>query len=103
LEQVCDGWNLVQEIAAPAFDAMIRQAGWHFMWLQGACCRRGFGRSTDKATHRALSRALDGIVKRFNGAKLERVEVKRSPGFHGAKVTLQPCQIQQQTSLEGSA
>jgi hypothetical protein len=100
LETVGGNWNFVQEIAAPVFDTMIRQAGWHFMWMQGSCCRRGFGLTQEEATHRALSRALKGIVRRFNGAELNAVEVRKYPGFQGARVTLQPRQIQQQTSLE---
>ncbi len=103
LESVGDDWNLVQEIASPVFDTMIRQAGWHFVWLLDSCCRRGFGRSPEEASRRALSRALKGIVRRFNGAELDSVEVRKYPGFYGAKVTLQPRQIQEQASLEVSA
>ena len=65
--------------------------------------RRGFGRSPEEAPRRALSRALKGILRRFNGAELDSVEVRKYPGFYGAKVTLQSRQIQQQASLEVSA
>jgi hypothetical protein len=103
MEPVSDNWNLVREIAAPAFDTMIRQAGWHFMWMVGSHTRRGFAFTREAATHRALSRALKGILRRFNGAELDTVEVTKYPGFHVAKVTLQSRQIQHQTSLQIAA
>lgn len=36
-------WSIVEEIPALVFDPLVRQAGWHFMWLQEACSLRGFG------------------------------------------------------------
>jgi len=99
-EPVGAHWMLVEDLAAPVFDTMIRQAGWHFMWMQDSCARRGFGSSRDSATAHALTRALNGIAKRFNAAELNSVQVARYLGFHVATVTLQPRQIQQQTSLD---
>src|SRR5579863_644085 len=32
-EPIGDGWSRVEEIAAPVFDTMVRQAGWHFVWV----------------------------------------------------------------------
>ena len=61
LKVVGDNWNLVEEITAPVFDTMIRQAGWHFTWMQGPCSRRGFAFTQEAATLRALARALRGI------------------------------------------
>jgi hypothetical protein len=81
LREPCgDNWTLVEEITAPVFDTMIRQAGWHFMWMQ--------------------ARALKGVARRFNAAELDSVQVTKYPGFHVAKVTLQPRHIQQHTSLD---
>ncbi|MDE3162967.1 MAG: hypothetical protein KGL64_06880 [Acidobacteriota bacterium] len=101
-EPVGAHWMLVEDLAAPVFDTMIRQAGWHFMWIQDSCVRRGFGSSRESATARALTRALDGIARRFNAAELDSVQVANYPGFHMATVTLQARQIQQQTSLDRS-
>jgi hypothetical protein len=93
-------WMLVEDLAAPVFDTMIRQAGWHFIWIRGSCIRRGYGGSSDSAAAHALARALNGIAKRFNAAELDSVRVARYPGFHIATVTLQPRKIQQHTSLD---
>ena len=98
-EHFGDNWTLVEEITAPVFDTMIRQAGWHFMWMQG-CSRRGLGLTPEEATQRALARALKGVARRFNAAELDSVQVTKYPGFHVAKVTLQPRHIQQHTSLD---
>jgi hypothetical protein len=93
-------WSLVKEILAPVFDTMIRQAGWHFMCVQSSCSRRGFGRTQEQATQRALACSLRGVSRRFNGAELEAVQVTKYPGFHIANVTLQPRRIQQHTSFD---
>jgi hypothetical protein len=82
------------------FDTMVRQAGWHFMWLQGASSRRGFGATQDAAMGRALVRALGGISRRFNAAELDSVRVKKYLGFYIANVTVQPRHIQENASLE---
>lgn len=95
-----DDWTLIEEITAPVFDTMIRQAGWHFMWMQGSCSRRGLGSTQEEATHRALVRALKGLTRRFNAAKLDSVQITKYPGFQIANVTMQPRQIQQHTSLD---
>jgi hypothetical protein len=101
LREPCgDHWTHLEEIAAPVFDTMIRQAGWHFMWLQGSCTRKGFGFTAEKATGRALARALNGVTKRFNAAELDSVQVTKYPGFHIANVTMHSRQIQQYTLLE---
>ena len=91
-------WGRVEELAAPVFDTMIRQAGWHFMWIQGECARQGIGRSRASATSLALSRALNGIEKRFNSAELDSILLTSYCGIHIARVTVQPRQIQQQIS-----
>ncbi|MGA8740248.1 MAG: hypothetical protein WB561_03570 [Terracidiphilus sp.] len=100
LRPVCANWGLVEEISAPIFDTMIRQAAWHFMWMRGSSSRMGFASKEEEATHHALIHALDGVGKRFNGAELESVKVKKYLGLYFSRVTLQPRQIQQQTSLD---
>lgn len=99
-ESVGENWTQVEELDAPVFDTMIRQAGWHFMWIQKACARKGFGISRQNAIDRALIHALDGVGSRFNAAELDFVQVAKCLGFHVATVTVQSRQIQQQTSLE---
>ena len=99
---VGDNWNQVEELSAPVFDTMIRQAGWHFMWMQGPCSRRGIAFTKEVATLRALAHSLRGIRRRFNAAELDSVQVTKLLGFHIARVTLHPRQIQRQTSLESN-
>lgn len=99
-EPVAHDWTIVEDLAAPVFDTMIRQAGWHFMWITDSCARKGFGMSQRIATDRALTHALNAIAKRFNAAELDSVLIARYFGLHVATVTVQPRQIQEQTSLD---
>jgi hypothetical protein len=98
--RVCTNWTLVEEIPVMVFDTMVRQYGWHFMWLQGASSRRGFGTTYEEATDRALVRALSGIPKRFNAAEFDAIQVSKYLGFYIANVTVQPRHIQKDASLE---
>ncbi len=98
--QIGDDWSLVEEITAAVFDAMIRQLGWHFLWVHRPCTGRGFGLTQEDATRRALTHALNGVARRFNAAELIADRARKYPGFHVANVTLQPRQIQQFTWLE---
>lgn len=93
---------LVVDLPALVLDTMIRQAGWHFMWLQGACARRGLGATQQNAIDRALVHALNGIPKRFNAAELDSVQTAKFFGVHIATVTLQPRQIQEEAALASS-
>jgi hypothetical protein len=93
-------WSQLEKIEAPAFDAMIRRAGWHFIWVQGACSRRGFGATEESATLHAVTHALNGIARRFNAAEFDSLRITNYPGFCVANVTMQARQIQQNTSLD---
>lgn len=99
-EPIGNSWERVEEILAPVFDTMIRQAGWHFMWVLPPCARRGLGITADAAIGRALTRALRGVAIRFTAAELDSVRVRKYLGFYIANVTLQSRQIQEHTSLE---
>jgi hypothetical protein len=99
-EAVGDSWVKVTEICASALDLMIRQAGWHFMYVQGSSSRTSVGLTYDGAIQQALLSALKGIASRFNAAELESVHMSKYPGFHIAKVTLQPRKIQHHTALD---
>ena len=70
------------------------------MWVQGSCSRRGYGRTEESATHRALARSLRGIARRFNAAEFDSLRITRFPGFYIADVTMEARQIQQNTSLD---
>jgi hypothetical protein len=94
-----ESWTHVEEISAPVFDTMIRHAGWHFIFVHGTRSRRGFGVTRDDATHRAVIRALGEVSGECNAAELDSVQVAKYPGFHVARVTVQPRQVQQHTSL----
>lgn len=61
--------------------------------------RRGLGTTRDDATHRAVGRALGMVTSQCNAAELDSIQVTKYPGFHVARVTIQPRQIQQHTSL----
>lgn len=98
-EPIGDDWTIVEDLPAHVFDTVIRQAGWNFMWLQGASVRRGFGRTRQKATDRALGHALNGIARRFNAAELDAVQVVNCLGFHNATVAVEPRQIEEEASL----
>lgn len=93
-------WMRVEEIPASVFDTVIRQAGWHFMWVASPCVRRGFGVTREVATTHALIRALRGVASRFNAAELDSVTVAKYPGFYVANVALQSRQVQEHTSLD---
>ena len=94
-----NSWTHVEEIVQPVFDKMIRQAGWHYICVHGTCSRRGVGVTRDDATYRAVGRALGQVTSQCNAAELDFVQVTKYPGFHVARVTIQPRQIQQHTSL----
>ncbi len=73
LDPCGDNWMLLEEIGTHTLDTMIRQAGWHFMYMHDSCARIGVGRKRDEAIHHALIRALKGIGTRFNAAELDSV------------------------------
>ena len=93
-------WTLVDQIPASVFDTMIRQAGWHFIWMSGSCSRRGFARTQEKAIERALGRALGAVSRQSNAADFESVHVIKYLGFLVANVTVQRRRIQQKSVLE---
>jgi len=100
-EAVSDSWTQVTEIGASALDGIIRQAGWHFMCVQGFSSHTSVGSTHDGAIQKALICALKGIASRFNAAELESIHMSKYPGFHIAKVVLQPRKIQHHTALDG--
>ena len=99
LQPISETWSVVEEIPALVFDTMIRRAGWHFMWLQNACSRRGVGLTEESAIRQALLRALDGVSKRSNAAELDSLQVTEYPGFQIANVRIQTLLIQRHASL----
>jgi hypothetical protein len=78
----------VKDTMAAALDLKVRNAGWHFMWLEDACARIGVGRTATAAIDQAITRALDRIKDRFNAAELQSVSVSKYLGFRVAKITL---------------
>jgi hypothetical protein len=99
-EPVSENWTLVEEITAPVLDTMIRRMGWHFMWVDRPCSRKGFGTTGEGAVKRALTHALRAVASRFNAAELVSVQATKYLGLHIASVTLQPRLIQQHTWLD---
>ena len=94
-----NAWRFVENTAPATLDVAVREAGWHFMWIEPACSRRGCGRTVEAATRRAISRALSQTQKRFNAAELGNVRVSRYLGLLVAKATLHARHIQQNVSL----
>jgi hypothetical protein len=86
-------WMSVENAAPAQLDLAVRDAGWHFMWIEAACTCVGYGR-TDEA---AITRA--GTRERFNAAELSVVRVSRYFGLHIAKATLHTRHIQQSAAL----
>ena len=101
-EPVGSDWSRVEDLPALVFNTMIRQAGWRFTWIPDSCVRSGIGTSRDSAISYALTRALKGIARRFNAAELDSVQLAQYFGLHIATVTLQPRQIQEQTSQDSA-
>lgn len=79
---------------------MIRNAGWHFIWVQLSSARLGCGLTKENAIHRTLARALRGIARQFNGAECDALRIVRFAGFYIANATMHARHIQENTSLE---
>jgi hypothetical protein len=97
--QFGEKWMSVENVTAATLDARVRNAGWHFMWMQTAHSRLGIGRTAESVTSKAIALALKQTEGRFNAAELGVVKVTRYPGFYVARVTLHTRQIQQRASL----
>jgi hypothetical protein len=93
-------WTQVEEILASVFDIMIRQAGWHFIWMSGSRSRRGCAWTRAKAIENALGRALGAVSKQSNAADFDFVHVTKYLGLHVAIVTVQRRRIQEHSLLE---
>ncbi len=98
-EQFCGTWVSVKDMMAAALDLKVRNADWHFMWLEDAYASFGVGRTATSAIHQAIARALGRIKERFNAAELDSVSASKFLGFRVAKIKLCARQIQLQTSL----
>jgi hypothetical protein len=98
-ERFCERWISVADTTAAALDVIIRNAGWHFMWLEGPYSRIGAGRTAESAIGKAVALALNQVNGRFNAAELDSINVRKYPGFLVAKVTLHARHIQQAASL----
>ena len=89
----------VKDTMSAALDLKVRNAGWHFMWLEDAYSRRAIGLTAATAIHKAITRALNRVKGRFNAAELNSVKISKYPGFQIAKITLRSRHIQEQASL----
>jgi hypothetical protein len=92
-------WMSVVNATAATLDIQIRNAGWHFMYLQTAHSRVYIGRTAESPTSKAMVLALKQTEGRFNAAELGLVKVTRYPGCYVATATLHTRQIQQHASL----
>jgi hypothetical protein len=88
------------ENAAPAqLGLAVRDAGWHFMWIEKACTRIGWGLSDEAAITRAITRGLTQTGARFDAAELSFVQISSYLGLYIAKVTIYTRHIQKSASL----
>ncbi|HEY6446848.1 MAG TPA: hypothetical protein VIY53_10335 [Acidobacteriaceae bacterium] len=94
-----EAWMVAEDAAPAHLDLAVRNAGWHFMWIDSECCRRGCGRTDEAASHRAIARALSQTKARFNAAELGVVRISRWLGVRVAKATLHTRHIQENGSL----
>lgn len=92
-------WMSLENTAPAQLDLAVREAGWHFMWIESACSRLGCGRTEEAAGNRAIARALGQTAARFNAAELGVLRVFRCLGVRVAKATLHTRHIQQRASL----
>ncbi|HTW49712.1 MAG TPA: hypothetical protein VMD92_17275 [Acidobacteriaceae bacterium] len=76
----------------------LRGVGWHFLWVEKASTRFGYGRTESAALSHATTRALHRIGDRFNVAEVDSVRISGFPGFRIARVTAHARQIQQQAA-----
>ena len=92
-------WMIVENEAPAQLDLAVRDAGWHFMWIESACSRVGWGLSDEAAITRAITHALMQTRDKFNAVELSFVRVSRYLGLRIAKVTMYTRHIQQSASL----
>ena len=98
-ERFSETWMSIEDMTSAVLDERVRNAGWHFMWLEDACSSGGVGRTAASAIEKAIGSALAQIKGRFNVAELDSIRVSRYPGFQIARITLHTRHIQQQASL----
>jgi hypothetical protein len=77
-KQFCETWMSVEDTMPFVLDIKVRTIGRHFMWLQDAYSRFGFGLTASSAIHNAVTRALDRVKSRFNGAELNSADIQVS-------------------------
>lgn len=99
-ERFDQDWTLAREMSAATFDAALRNAGWHFIWIKGSFRKKGFGLTEKAAIRRALALAFKYIHRRYNAAELESVRVRSFLGVRVAIVKLHARHVQQQSGFE---
>lgn len=88
-------WMFAEDAAPAHLDLIVRNAGWHFMWIDSVCSRLGCGRTDEAASRRAIARALSQTKARFNAAELGSLRISRYLGVRVAKATLRTRHIHQ--------
>lgn len=92
-------WMSVENAAPAQLDFAVRDAGWHFMWIEAAWSRIGWGLSEEAAIRRAVTRALMQTRDNFNAAELSFIRLSHYLGIHIAKVTVYTRHIQPRASF----
>jgi len=94
-----NSWNSVEEAAPIELARAVKDAGWHFMWIDSDCSRSAWGLNDEAAVTRAIARALRHMRHSFNAAELGVIRITRHLGFRIAKVTVHSRHIQQSALL----
>ncbi len=95
-------WMAVEDVEPIELARAVRDAGWHFMWIDSDCSSTAWALSDETAVMRAITQALTQKQQSFNVAELGALRISRRLGFRVATVTVHYRQIQQSASL-GSA
>jgi hypothetical protein len=98
-EQFCKMWMSVEDTISTSLDERVRNAGWHFLWLEDAYSCHGIGMTEASAIAKAITRALSQVKNRFNAAELDSIKISKYPGLWVARITLHARHIQHHASL----
>jgi len=96
-------WISAENITSAALDLAVREAGWHFFWIESASSGLGWSRTEAIATNEATTRALGHSSRKFNAAEVVSIRVSRYLGLRFARVTVRARQIQERSQLTSIA
>jgi hypothetical protein len=93
-----EGWHLVRTVNAARLTKKVRACGWNFIKIGDGLLRSGVGDTRQEAIASALKLALRQVAGHYNAAEVEHIQLTRYPWFFLARVSVNPCRIQQGTA-----